>query len=55
MMGLLHKSGIYVGYDIVSIIRYLDPMTGDYHTACFVDCIFDEDFFPNFRGRESTP
>ena len=50
-MGPLRKSGIYVGYETVSIIRYLDPMTGDCHTARFADCIFDEDFFPTLGGE----
>ena len=45
-MGLLRKSGIYIGYETMSIIRYLDPMTGDCHTTHFADCIFDEDLFP---------
>ena len=47
----LHKSGIYVGYETVSIIRYLDPMTGDCHTDRFADCIFDEDLFPTLGGE----
>ena len=42
-MGPLRKSGIYIGYETISIIRYLDPMTGDCHTARFADCIFYED------------
>ena len=50
-MGPLRKSGIYVGYETVSIIRYLDPMTGDCHTARFADCIFDEDLFPTLGGE----
>ena len=49
-MGPLRKSGIYVGYETMSIIRYLDPMTGDCHTARFADCIFDEDLFPTLGG-----
>ena len=47
--GLLLKSGIYVAYETVSIIRYLDPMTSDCHTARFADCI-DEDLFPTLGG-----
>ena len=49
-MGPLRKSGIYVGYETVSIIRFLDPLTGDCHTARFADCIFDEDLFPTLGG-----
>ena len=43
-MGPLRKLGIYVGYETVSIIRYLDPMTGDCHTAGFADCILTRIF-----------
>ena len=50
-MGPLRKSGIYVGYETVSIIRYLDPMTGDCHSARVADCIFDEDLFPTLGGE----
>ena len=53
-MGPLRKSGIYVGYETVSIIRYSDPMTGDCHMARFADCIFEEDLFPTL-GRENQP
>ena len=49
-MGPLRKSGIYVGYETPSIIRFLDPATGDCHTARFADCIFDEDLFPTLGG-----
>ena len=49
-MGLLCKSGIYVGYETPSIIRFLDPATGECHTTCFPDCIFDEDLFPTLGG-----
>ena len=49
-MGLLRKSGIYVGYETASIIRYLDPMMGDLYTARFADSIFDEDCFASLGG-----
>jgi hypothetical protein len=32
-MGPFQKIGIYIGYESASIIRYLDPMTGELHTA----------------------
>ena len=42
--------GIYVGYETPSIIKYLEPMTGDLHTARYADCVFDEDHFPTLGG-----
>ena len=41
-MGSQIRLGIYVGYDSLSIIRYLEPSTGDVFTARFVDCHFNE-------------
>ena len=39
-MGPQRMMGIYVGYDSPSIIRYLEPLTGDLFTARFTDCHF---------------
>ena len=36
-----------------SIIRYLEPLTGDLFTARFPDCPFDETFFPSLRGDKN--
>ena len=49
-MGSLRKSGIYVGYETVSIITYLDPddMWLSYGPLC--DRIFDEDHFLTLGG-----
>ena len=44
------KLGIYVGYETPSIIKYLEPMTGDLHMARYADCVFDEDDFPILGG-----
>ena len=44
------KLGIYVGYETPSIIKYLEPMTGDHHTARYADCVFDEDHFLALGG-----
>jgi len=41
------KLGIFVGYVSPSIIRYLEPQTGDLFTARFADCHSDEDEFPD--------
>ncbi|XP_073153898.1 uncharacterized protein [Henckelia pumila] len=45
-MGPQRRVGIYVGFDSPSIIRYLEPLTGDLFTARFADCHFDESEFP---------
>ncbi|KAM2757279.1 hypothetical protein PS2_019050 [Malus domestica] len=45
--------GIYVRYDSPSIIRYLEPLTGDLFTARFTDCHFFETVFPSL-GRDKN-
>jgi hypothetical protein len=47
------KLAIYVGYKSSSIIKYLEPLTGNLFTAWYADCIFDEDNFPAL-GETST-
>ena len=42
--------GIYVGFDSPSIIRYLEPLTGDVFTARYADCHFDKSMFPSLKG-----
>ena len=51
-MGPQRRLGIYVGYESPSIIKYLEPLTGDLFTARFVDCHFDESIFQTL-GREN--
>ena len=46
--------GIYVGFDSPSIIRYLEPLTGDVSTVYFVDCHFNESVFPPLGGEKSV-
>ena len=41
-MGPQRRLGIYVGFESPSIIKYIEPLTGDIFTARFVDCQFDE-------------
>jgi hypothetical protein len=41
---------IYVGFQFPSILKYLEPLTGDLFTARFADCIFNEDHFLAFGG-----
>ena len=49
------RLGIYIGFDSPSIIRYLEPMTGDTFTARFADCHFDETIFPPLGGDKTVP
>jgi hypothetical protein len=50
-MGPHRKMGIYVGYLSPSIIKYLDPLTGDLLTARYADCIFNEEHFSALGGE----
>jgi hypothetical protein len=50
-MGPHRKLGIYVGFKSLSIIKYIEPMTGDLFIARFADSIFDEDHFPALGGE----
>ncbi|KAL6568032.1 hypothetical protein OROHE_003716 [Orobanche hederae] len=52
-MGPQCRLGIYVGFDSPSIIRYLEPVTGDLFTARFAECHFDETVFPSI-GADKT-
>ncbi|KAL0553873.1 hypothetical protein IC582_007777 [Cucumis melo] len=45
-MGPQRRLGIYVGFESPSIIRYLEPLTGEVFTARFADCHFNETNFP---------
>ncbi|KAJ9536411.1 hypothetical protein OSB04_un000403 [Centaurea solstitialis] len=49
-MGPQRRLGIYVGYESASIIKYLEPLTGDLFTARFADYHFDESEFPALGG-----
>ena len=44
-MGPHRKLEIYVGYSSPSIIKYLEPLTGNPFTTRFADCIFNKDHF----------
>ena len=50
-MGSHRKLGIYVGYISPSIIKYLEPRTGDLLMARFADSFFSEDHFPALGGE----
>jgi hypothetical protein len=49
-MGPRRKLGIYVGYQSLSILKYLEPLTGDLFTARYANYIFNEDHFPALGG-----
>ena len=53
-MGPQRRLGIYVGYETSSIIRYIEPLTGDLFTARFADCHFDEAVFPALGGEKKN-
>jgi hypothetical protein len=52
-MGPQRRLGVYVGFDSPSIIRYLEPLTGDIFKARFQDCHFDETIFPPLGEEKS--
>ena len=54
-MGPQRRLGVYVGFDSPSIIRYLEPLTSDVFTACFVDCHFNESVFLSLGGEKLIP
>jgi hypothetical protein len=45
-MGPHRRMGIYVGFQSLSILKYLEHLTSDLFTARFADCIFNENHFP---------
>ncbi|XP_062014900.1 uncharacterized protein LOC133731550 [Rosa rugosa] len=53
-LGPQRRMGIYVGYESPSIIRFLEPLTGDLFTARFADCHFDETVFPPLGGDKNV-
>lgn len=54
-MGPQRRLGIYVGFESPSIIKYLEPTTGDLFTARFADCHFNETVFPALGGEKVDP
>jgi hypothetical protein len=51
-MDLYRRMEIYVGFQSPSILKYMEPLTGDLFTTRFADCIFNEDYFLAF-GRDN--
>ncbi|KAL0456245.1 UNVERIFIED_CONTAM: hypothetical protein Slati_0963700 [Sesamum latifolium] len=50
-MGPQRKLRIYVGFESPSIVKYLEPLTGDLFTARFADCHFDESVYLTLGGE----
>ncbi|GJZ30918.1 disease resistance CC-NBS-LRR class family protein [Tanacetum coccineum] len=53
-IGPQRRLGIYVRYETSSIIRYVEPLTGDVFTTRFADCHFNEAIFPPLGGEKKT-
>jgi hypothetical protein len=51
-MGPQRRLRIYIGFYSPSIIKYLEPLTGDVFTAHFADCQFDETIFSILEGEK---
>ena len=49
------RLGIYTGFDSPSIIRYLEPLTGDVFKARFEHCHFNATIFPPLEGEKLLP
>jgi hypothetical protein len=54
-MGPQRRLEIYVGFDYSSIIRYLEPLTGNIFKARFEECHFNESLFPLLGKEKSLP
>ena len=46
---------IYVGFNSLFIINYLEPLIEDVFTDCFAGCHFNESLFPPLGGEKSIP
>jgi hypothetical protein len=49
------RLGIYIGFDSLSRIRYLEPLTDDICKTRFEDCHFDENIFLSLGKEKSLP
>ena len=54
-MGPQCRLRIYVDFDSPSIIRYLEPLSGDVFRARFADFHFNETVFSPLGGEKSIP
>ena len=53
-MGSQRGFGIYVAFEALTIVRYLEPLTGDLFTVRFVDCHFNETYFSSLGGERNN-
>jgi hypothetical protein len=51
-MGPQRRLKIYIDFHSPSIIKYLEPLTGDVFPARFADCQFDEIIFLILGGEK---
>ena len=54
-MGPQRRLGIYTGFDSPSIIRYLEPLTGDVFKTRFENYHFNKTIFPPLGREKSLP
>jgi len=53
-IGAYRQEGIYVGFDSLNIICYINPSTSSLLHTRFANCRFEEDVFPPLKGGAST-
>ena len=53
-MGPQRQLGIYVGYNSLSIIQFLEPLISDLFTARFANYHFDENNFSSLRKPKAS-
>ena len=49
-----HRLGIYINFQSILLVRYLEPIMGNLFTACFVNYHFDKIIFPSL-GKGKPP
>ena len=54
-IGRHRHEGIYVGFDLPSIIRYVIPSVGTLQRPRFQNCKFEENHFPSIETRKPSP
>ena len=48
------RLGIYVGFQSLSVIKYIEPLTCEVFIVRFTDYHFDENVFPPLGGRKAN-
>jgi len=54
-IGNHRQEGIYVGFDLPSIVRYVAPLFGTLQRARFQNCQFEESQFPSIATPKPSP